>query len=413
MMQSKTAMKSLWRTSVIALAGLSLSACSLFGDEDEEITVAPLQPVSQQVDTRIKWERSVGDGVGEYFSRLNPTVAYGKVFAADRQGMVKALDKETGETLWQVDLHDLIEINEGVDEGWFSGLFSSPFPARISGGLVAQYNKLFLGTENGDVIAIDTETGELVWHVEVGNEVTSDPAVGEGMVVVHTVGGKVLSLSADTGEQNWVYEYQTPTLTLRGASAPSIVSGGVVLGDSSGRASVLIGTNGQQAWSQAVGDPSGATELEALADIDSNPVIVGGVIYMIAYNGELAALELRSGEVRWKRDYSAYENLHIDGASIYLTDANSHVFGLDLRGGIEQWSNNELFGRALTGPTMVSNHLVLGDFEGYLHWLSPSSGEIIGRMELGGDGIYAQPVVDGNTLYVQTRDGDLYAIEVN
>ncbi|HAE89422.1 MAG TPA: outer membrane protein assembly factor BamB [Idiomarina sp.] len=412
-MQSKTAMKSLFRTSLIALAGLSLSACSLFGDDDEEIKVAPLQPVSQQVDTRIKWERSVGDGIGDYFSRLNPTVAYGKVFAADRQGLVKAFDKETGETLWQVDLHSLIEINEGSDDSWFGGLFASPFPARIAGGLVAQYNKLFLGTENGDVVALDTETGKLVWHAEVGNEVTSDPAVGDGMVVVHTTGGKVISLSADTGEQNWTFEYQTPTLTLRGASAPTIVSGGVILGDASGKASVLIGTSGQQAWTQTVGEPTGATELESLADIDANPVVVGGVIYMIAYNGELVALELRSGEVRWKRDYSSYENLLVDTGSIYLTDADSHVFGLDIQGGIEQWSNNELFGRALTGPKKVGNYLALGDFEGYLHILSANSGEIVGRMELGGDGIYAQPVSDGNTLYVQTRDGDLYAIEVN
>ena len=412
-MQSKTAMKSLFRTSLIALAGLSLSACSLFGDDDEEIKVAPLQPVSQQVDTRIKWDRSVGDGIGDYFSRLNPTVAYGKVFAADRQGLVKAFDKETGETLWQVDLHSLIEINEGSDDSWFGGLFASPFPARIAGGLVAQYNKLFLGTENGDVVALDTETGKLVWHAEVGNEVTSDPAVGDGMVVVHTTGGKVISLSADTGEQNWTFEYQTPTLTLRGASAPTIVSGGVILGDASGKASVLIGTSGQQAWTQTVGEPTGATELESLADIDANPVVVGGVIYMIAYNGELVALELRSGEVRWKRDYSSYENLLVDTGSIYLTDADSHVFGLDIQGGIEQWSNNELFGRALTGPKKVGNYLALGDFEGYLHILSANSGEIVGRMELGGDGIYAQPVSDGNTLYVQTRDGDLYAIEVN
>ena len=162
-----------------------------------------------------------------------------------------------------------------------------------------------------------------------------------------------------------------------------------------------------------MGEPTGATELESLADIDANPVVVGGVIYMIAYNGELVALELRSGEVRWKRDYSSYENLLVDTDSIYLTDADSHVFGLDIQGGIEQWSNNELFGRALTGPKKVGNYLALGDFEGYLHILSANSGEIVGRMELGGDGIYAQPVSDGNTLYVQTRDGDLYAIEVN
>lgn len=391
---------------------ITLSGCSIFGDDEEEVKVAPLQPINASVDANVKWQRSVGDGVGEYFSRLNPVVAYDKVFAADRQGVIKAFDKANGETVWQVELHDLIGINQASDDGWFAGIFSSPFPARISGGLAAAYDKLYLGTENGDLVALDAATGELVWHVEVGNEVNADPAVGEGRVVVHTAGGRVMSYQADSGEKQWEYEYQTPTLTLRGSSAPTIASGGVVLGDANGNAAVLIGESGQRAWTQSVGQPSGATEIEALADIDANPQIVGGEIYMIAYNGELVSMQLRSGEVRWKRDYSAFENLLVHAGSIYLTDHESHLYGLNQNGGIERWSNTQMFGRKLTGPAWQNGYVVVGDLEGYLHWLDPNTGTISGRYEVGGDGIYAQPVVDEGILYTQTRDGDLVAIDI-
>lgn len=401
-------------THLLALLALTtlVSGCSMFGDDDEEIKVAPLQPINASVSATIKWQRDVGDGVGDYFSRLNPVVAYDKVYAADRQGLVMAMDKNNGERVWQVDLHQLIKINQASEQSWFSGIFSSPFPARISGGLVAAYDKVYLGTENGDLIALDAETGELVWHTEVGNEVNADPAVGEGRVVVHTTGGKVVSYDAEDGSEQWQYEYQTPTLTLRGSSAPAIASGGVIVGDSNGSASILIAKNGQQAWTQAVGSPSGATELEALADIDANPVVMGTTIYMLAYNGELVALELRSGEVRWKRDYSSFENLLVRSNRIYLTDHRSHVYGLNLEGGIELWSNNQLFGRQLTGPAWHDGYVVSGDFEGYLHWFNSADGSIAGRLDIGGDGIYAQPVVDGETLYTQTRDGELVAIQL-
>ncbi|MGM0525201.1 MAG: outer membrane protein assembly factor BamB [Pseudomonadota bacterium] len=396
----------------VGLMTVILSGCSIFSDDDEEIKIATLQPINESVAAKVKWERSVGDGVGDYFSRLNPVVYGDKIIAADRQGRIQALDKSNGKKIWTKDLHNLINVNEASEESWFSGIFSAPFSARISGGLVASYDKIYLGTENGDLVALDAETGELVWHTEVGNEINSNPAVGENRVVVHTTGGKVISFDAASGEEQWLYEYQTPMLTLRGSSAPTIANGGVMVGDSNGSATVLIAENGQQAWNQPVGQPSGSTELEALADIDANPVLAGPVIYMIAYNGELAALELRSGEVRWKRDYSAFENLLVRGSRIYLTDHESHIYALNQQGGIELWSNNQMFGRQLTGPVWHDGHVVVGDLEGYLHWLDPDSGDIEGRYEIGGDGIYAQPVVDGNTLYTQTRDGDIVAIEL-
>ncbi|MDV6315762.1 outer membrane protein assembly factor BamB [Idiomarina sp. HP20-50] len=397
--------------SLLFTAAVLISGCSIFGDE-EEPKFAELQPINEEVQPKVLWDASVGDGIGDYFSRLNPVVEYGKVFAADRSGIVRAFDKKTGEPIWRIDLRTLIEFDAAKDESWFSGIFSSPFPARISGGLVASYDRIFLGTENGDVVALDEKTGELVWHAEVNNEVMSDPAVGEGRVVVHTSGGKVISLNAETGEQQWEYQYQAPMLTVRGASAPAIISGGVVVGDSNGVGMVLIAENGQQAWTQKVGEPSGSTELERLADIDAKPAIDGRTVYMIAFNGELVALELMNGEVRWKRDYKSFENLLVANGKIFLTDVNSHVYALGQEAGIELWSNTALFGRELSAPALQSGNVVVGDFEGYLHWLDSDSGNITGRYEAGGDGVYAAPVVDNNILYVQTRDGDIIALDI-
>ncbi|PHQ89646.1 MAG: outer membrane protein assembly factor BamB [Idiomarina sp.] len=397
--------------SLLLTAAVLVSGCSIFGDDDEEPKFAVLQPISEQVQAKVLWDASVGSGIGEHFSRLNPVVEYGKVFAADRNGIVSAFDKSTGERLWRIDLRQRITFDEATDEGWFSGLFASPFPARISGGLVAQYDRVFLGTENGDVVALDAETGDLVWHTEVNNEVMSDPAVGEGRVVVHTGGGKVISLDAETGEEQWEYEYQTPMLTVRGASAPAIISGGVVVGDSNGSGMVLIADSGQQAWSQPIGKPSGSTELERLADVDAKPATQETTLYMVAFNGELVALELMSGEVRWKRDYKAFENMLVTSGRIFLTDVNSHVYSLDQSGGIERWSNTELFGRKLSAPAWHRGNIVVGDFDGYLHWLDSETGNIVGRYDVGGDGVYVAPVVDNNIMYVQTRDGDIIALD--
>lgn len=403
--------KSLVKSVAIVSAAVIAVGCS--SSDDEEPKFATLQPINAEVTPKVLWNESVGSGIGEYFSRLNPVVEYGNVYAADRAGIVRAMNKNNGKTVWEVDLRNMIKFDEARDEGWFEGLFASPFPARISGGLVAQYDNVYLGTENGDVIALDAETGELVWHTEVGNEVMSDPAVGEGRVVVHTGGGKVISLDASTGEQQWEYEYQTPMLSVRGASSPAIISGGVIVGDSNGNGMVLIADSGQQAWTQTIGEASGSTELERLADVDAAPASQGTTLYMVAYNGELVALELMSGEVRWKRDYKSFENMLVTAGRIFLTDVNSHIYALDQNGGIERWSNTRLFGRELSAPARHRGHILVGDFEGYLHWLDDDSGEIKGRYHVGGDGVYAAPVVNDNVAYVQTRDGDIIALDIN
>ncbi|MDT9702614.1 PQQ-binding-like beta-propeller repeat protein, partial [Streptomyces sp. P17] len=85
-----------------------------------------------------------------------------------------------------------------------------------------------------------------------------------------------------------------------------------------GRVGVLVVDRGFQAWEETIATPKGSTDLSRLVDVDAKPIVVAGTIYSIAYNGELFALDLRSGQQLWKRDYASFRNMAVSGTVLYL-----------------------------------------------------------------------------------------------
>ncbi|SEK73409.1 Beta-barrel assembly machine subunit BamB [Colwellia chukchiensis] len=385
----------------ICLLAVGISACSSTDDEDEDLKVAPLTDINAVFTPKVKWDASVGDGVGDYFSRLQPAIAYAKVFSVSRDGEAYAFDESTGKRVWYTDLSDLDNKR---------GFFADKESALISGGLVAGINKVFMGSENGDVIALDAENGQLAWRGKVKGEVIAAPALDSGKLVVNTVSGLMKAFNASNGQDDWQIEQDVPPLSLRGISAPVIAGGGVIVGAADGSLSVYLLEQGRQGWTVDIGEATGSTELERVIDVDATPLIYGEVVYTVSSRGNLSAVELRSGRVLWQRQYSSYRELAIGGNSLFLTDVKGHVYAIDRNNGLELWSQLALTNRGVTGPAVMDNYIVVGDFEGYLHWLDQASGEIVARHQVDSSGIYTTPVVANGVVYSQSRDGDLEAI---
>ncbi|RYU68380.1 outer membrane protein assembly factor BamB [Aliivibrio finisterrensis] len=367
----------------------------LFGcaSEEDTIVMAPVPVVQNQFEPTMEWTSSIGDGVGHYFSRLTPVYAYQKVYVASRDGLVKALDPENGKTIWEQDLEQ--------DD-----------TARLSGGLTLTYGKVFIGSENGELITLDAETGEELWREKVDGEVLAKPLADEGYVIIHTSRGALVAFDAETGVEQWQINSEVPNLTLRGDSAPVSISGGVFWGMSNGRLAAALISKGQLLWQQPVGTPKGATEIDRLVDVDASPLILGGRLYTIGYNGQLIALDLRTGQPVWKRNYSSAINMSSDGKRLFLVTEKDHVVAVDARSGTELWNNEELEYRQLTSPTIIDNYIVVADSEGYLHWLDRDTGLFMSQQEIDSDGIAVSPILVEDSFVIVTREGDIKKMRI-
>ncbi|NMH65499.1 outer membrane protein assembly factor BamB [Shewanella salipaludis] len=389
-----------WCKNLLA-AGLSLAVLSACSSSDvEEEPVSELTEIQASVFPGIGWSTSVGDGVGDYYSRLRPAVNYGKVFVADRYGTIEAFDENTGERVWERDF----------SEAFRDHPLAKNKGARLAAGVVAARNKVFIGSESGLLGALNAEDGSNAWLSSTNGELLSAPTVAEDVVVVHTSAGNLDAFDVDTGEKLWSYEMQLPNLTLRGTGSAAYEAGGFFLGSADGKIAVVIKGNGQAAWEQAIYTPGGGNEFSRMADVDMTPLILGENLYAVSYNGNLVSMELRTGRVIWSRKYSSFNELASSGLSLFLVDDHSRVYAIDKRNGLELWSNSELANRSLTSPAVFGNYLVIGDFEGYLHFLDKSTGAIVGRVQVDSSGLFSQPLVVGDKIYVQGRSGKVATV---
>ena len=374
-----------------------LSGCSLFSGEEDVVKMSPLPTVENQFTPSTAWDVSVGSGIGDFYSNLHPAYADSVVYAADRKGTVKALNADDGKEVWSVNLAE--------KDGWFSRK-----PALLSGGLTVAGGHVYVGSEKAQVYALDAGDGSVVWKTTAAGEVLSRPTVSDGLVLVHTSNGQLQALDENSGVVKWTVNLDMPALSLRGESAPAVAFGAAIVGGDNGRVSAVLMQQGQMIWQQRISQATGSTEIDRLSDVDTTPVIVNGVVYALAYNGNLTALDLRSCQIMWKRELGSVNDFIVDGNRISIGDQNDRLRALTTDGGVTLWTQSDLLHRLLTSPALYNGSLVVGDAEGYMHWINPEDGRFVAQQKVDSAGFLTEPVVADGKLLIQAKDGTVYAI---
>lgn len=229
-------------------------------------------------------------------------------------------------------------------------------------------------------------------------------------MLIHTSNGQLQALNEADGLVKWTVNTDMPALSLRGESAPATAFGAAIVGGDNGRVSAVLMQQGQMIWQQRISRATGSTEIDRLSDVDTTPVIVDGVVYALAYNGNLTALDLRSGQIMWKRELGSVNDFIVDGNRIYMVDQNDRLLALSTEGGVTLWTQSDLLHRLLTAPALYNGSTVVGDSEGYMHWIDPENGRFVAQQKVDGSGFLTDPVVADGKLLIQAKDGTLYAI---
>ncbi|MEM7542645.1 MAG: outer membrane protein assembly factor BamB [Pseudomonadota bacterium] len=373
--------------------GVKDSVTGLFNKKEVDVSTLPTElneEFEDSIEVERLWSVSVGKGTGEFYLRLDPVAEYGLVFGADRFGRLVALDQETGKRVWQV--HDKKIV-------YTSG-------PGVGDGLV------MIGTQDARVIAREAESGKVRWVARVSSEVLAAPAASGGVAVVRTADGKLIGLDSSSGAEIWLYDRSVPILTLRGTSKPAIHDERVIAGFDNGRVVALELRTGRSLWEKRLAVPSGRSDLERIVDVDAQPVIRGSAAYIAGFNGGVAALRIDDGSILWNREISSFNDLAVDARKVYVTDEVGAVWALDRFDGTSVWKQDDLLRRKLTGPALYEGHAVVGDFEGYVHWLDLDGGKLVFRDQIDNERLISTPTALDTAVVTYTSSGRLAAMRL-
>lgn len=382
----------------ITVFAFSLAGCSLFNSEEDVIQSAPTPLVKNQFTIKHVWKNSLSNDTRIY-SLLGPINYEGVIYTANRAGQVKAINQKTGKTVWDNDLSK-------------SSLFLSSM-ALFSGGVSVDEKYVYIGSERAVVYALDRTTGQLVWEQPVKGEVLARTTAFENNLIVYTANGYLQALNKNTGKSLWEEQLAVPTLSLRGNSTPTVAHGAVIIGDANGRVNTFLIKNGQLIWQQRISEPSGSSEIAKLSNVNANAVVEGNIVYAAGYNGNIAALDLSSGQTIWHRKLSTTHNVALNKNTLFAVDQNDNVVSMSKKEGLQIWKQSDLLNRQLTDPVIYQNYIVVGDFEGYLYWLNSENGDIVAKVQVDDSGFLSTPLVLGNQVIIQAKNGSIYALTKN
>lgn len=360
----------------------ALAACST-GSNKLGKDAAKLVEFKQTAALEVRWHHDIGSA-----GNMLPAIMHDAVYAANARGQLSRLERATGKRVWRTD---------------------SGFP--ISAGVGAGDGLVLAGGEKGELAAFAGD-GKLRWKTRVSSEVSSAPQISDGVVVVRTGDGRINGLDAADGKRLWLYERALPSLVVRSHARVLIEHGTVYAGFAGGKlAAIDLGT-GIVKWEAVVSQPRGNTELERISDIISTPVTDGEQVCAVAFQGRVACFSLAQGNLLWSRELSSDKGMTLLGKFLYVTDDSGVVLALDKSSGSSIWKNDQLSHRRSSAPLALGSHLLLGDYEGYLHVMSIEDGSLVARLKIDGSPIMTAPLELDGGLLVQTLDGDLYSLEI-
>jgi outer membrane protein assembly factor BamB len=378
--------------SLILLAGCSAltefrsdMSDKIFGREPPNPPAA-LEEFKPTYTAKIDWSSNIG--ATERYD-YTPALDSSAVYAANAKGEITKLDATNGNQLWRINVGE-----------------------PISGGVGIGTGIVLVGSKKGYVHAYDT-AGKALWKVKVSSEILSAPRYFDGLVIARTGDNHIFGLDATDGTRKWVYERVAPALSLRSSVGIVVDGGAVYAGFAGGKLVAIRADNGKLLWEATVAQPKGVTEIERIADITSLPFVDGPLVYAVAYQGRIAAVDRRSGKVVWNRDISSYSGLSADDGKVYVSHALGSVYSLSNEQGKSFWRQPGLLNRRISAPLPMGSVVAVGDLEGYVHFLARDDGSFAARIKLDDDAVMSLVAgTKSGQLIVETRDGGLYAVSV-
>jgi outer membrane protein assembly factor BamB len=363
----------------------TLNSLNPFGSKSKGNEPAKLVELKGTMAVRTAWKLDIGKGRGYQFS---PALAGNTVIVAGADGSIARVEAADGRQVWRIKA-----------------------PTGLTSGAGTDGNVIVVGAADGMLLAFDMD-GKALWKTQLSSEILSSPAVGQGVVVARSIDNRIVGFDAATGQKRWTVQRPAPALTLRTGPGLAVFDKDVIVAQPAGKLGAFVLATGAPHWEVEVGMARGATELERVTDIAGTPTLFDTDVCAVAYQGRVACYDVANGAPRWTRDLSSTVGVAVDQRFVFAADDKGALSAFQRDGGASAWKNDKLAFRGLSTPVSYGRTVAVGDYQGYIHFLSREDGSFLARAATDGSAISGTPLVAGSNLIFQTQNGTVTAIAV-
>ena len=353
-----------------------LVACET-GDKEEEKPNELTKEFSEKFSLDKNWSLNVFKSMPSGKVRISSDDQ--NIYVFDSKGEIKSISKN-GKKTW-----------------------SNKLDTNISTGITLGFNKLLLSSSDGNVFCLEKSSGEILWQYSTEGEILAPPATDGDIVAIQNIDGRVTAVDLDSGKFRWDYRSVIPNLTLRGTSEPSFYEGFLFVGFANGNLAKIEPRSGVTQWEIPITTSKETSEIGRIVDIDGNFVFSGGIAFVATFQGDIAALDTRSGRFIWKEKISTANDLLSSRGKVILIDEKDQVIAYSQNNGDLEWINKDFYLRELTSPKKMKSLIVYGDFQGYLHVLDTNQGEQVARQRISRSKIISVSVEEETVLALDSK----------
>jgi outer membrane protein assembly factor BamB len=258
---------------------------------------------------------------------------------------------------------------------------------RVVSSAVWHDKVLYFGSDDGNVYAVEAETGHQLWKRTTGGPVPATPAVADGRIYVGSYDGKFYALDERTGTPVWTF---------------------VTSGE---RRFEGKGLHGLQPKNQTFADPFDV--------FLSSPVVAQGVVYFGSGDGHVYAVDAATGELRWK--FQTGDVVHASpayaGGVLYFGSWDSYFYAVDAATGQQKWrfksGEDPLIHNQVgfqSSPVVANGVVYTGCRDAHLYAIDAASGKEKWRFPTDGSWVVSSPAVSGGRVFFATSDSSLYLV---
>jgi outer membrane protein assembly factor BamB len=355
-----------------------LGGCSLFSS-----STAPKPAVLEQVgpgSAKVLWNTRIDSLQFPLF-----IAARGDQFVvAGTDGVVQALKASDGSSLWRAEVGTKLAAGVGSD-GRFAAVV----------------------TRDNELVVIDA--GKVTWRKTMPTPVNTAPLVAGERVFVLTVDRQVQAFDAQDGRKLWELRRPGEPLTLAQAGVIGAYKDTLIVGQGP-RLAGVDPIKGTVRWETSIANPRGTNEVERLADLVGPMLRNGELLCARGFQSAVGCVNAERGNTIWSRNVGGTRGIGGDAQYVFGSDGSDRLSAWKMANGDTFWTAEQFQNRKLSAPVSVGSTVVVGDFEGYVHFVARDSGKTVGRLPTDGSSIVAAPVTLGGTVLVATRNGGLFAI---